>query len=66
MTRPVFRECNSGSKGYLNLQEMVHPCVAVSNNKRFIPNNALLDCENDQELLLVTGPNMGGKSTLLR
>ena len=45
---------------------MVHPCVAMTNKKNFIPNDTLLDNHDNQSLLLVTGPNMGGKSTLLR
>jgi DNA mismatch repair protein MutS len=31
----------------------------------FVPNDVRLDCENEQ-ILLVTGPNMAGKSTLIR
>jgi DNA mismatch repair protein MSH6 len=35
-------------------------------NKNFIPNDTVIDPNNNASLLLVTGPNMGGKSTLLR
>ncbi len=35
-------------------------------SKQFVPNDTLLAPNQDQTLLLVTGPNMGGKSTLLR
>ncbi len=45
---------------------MIHPCVTLNGKKRFIPNDCTLDNQNSQSLLLVTGPNMGGKSTLLR
>ena len=45
---------------------MIHPCVTLTNTKNFIPNDTHLDNQNSQSLLLVTGPNMGGKSTLLR
>jgi DNA mismatch repair protein MSH6 len=45
---------------------MVHPCVTMSGQKNFIPNDTFIDTGNSQSLLLVTGPNMGGKSTLLR
>ncbi|MCI0469647.1 MAG: DNA mismatch repair protein MutS, partial [Nitrospirae bacterium] len=34
-------------------------------DERFIPNNALLDCA-DNNLLIITGPNMAGKSTYMR
>jgi len=43
---------------------MRHPCVTLSNSRAFVPNDTLID--PSQTLLLVTGPNMGGKSTLLR
>lgn len=32
---------------------------------KFIPNNTLLDC-NENRLLIITGPNMAGKSTYMR
>lgn len=34
-------------------------------DERFVPNDTLLNCETDQ-LLIITGPNMAGKSTYLR
>jgi len=34
------------------------------NQKNFIPNDTIITSK--ESLLLVTGPNMGGKSTLLR
>ncbi|MDI6802065.1 MAG: DNA mismatch repair protein MutS [Thermodesulfovibrionales bacterium] len=34
-------------------------------DERFIPNSAVLDC-NDNSLLIITGPNMAGKSTYMR
>jgi DNA mismatch repair protein MSH6 len=45
---------------------MRHPCVALSDTKQFVPNDTFIAPIKDQTLLLVTGPNMGGKSTLLR
>ena len=38
----------------------------LTNSRTFVPNDTLLSPNQDQTLLLVTGPNMGGKSTLLR
>jgi DNA mismatch repair protein MutS len=38
---------------------------AVSLSEKFIPNSAALDCE-DNRLLIITGPNMAGKSTYMR
>ena len=46
---------------------MRHPCAAAQMhqlNKTFIPNDTILSSE--ESLILLTGPNMGGKSTLLR
>ena len=43
-----------------------HPVVEVSQDEEsFIPNDCELDCLARQ-ILLITGPNMGGKSTYLR
>jgi DNA mismatch repair protein MutS len=43
-----------------------HPVVEkMSSNGRFIPNDTILNHSGEQ-LLLITGPNMGGKSTYLR
>jgi DNA mismatch repair protein MutS len=43
-----------------------HPVVEQLNiTERFIPNDCLLDYEENQ-LLIITGPNMAGKSTYLR
>ena len=43
-----------------------HPVVeATVGAEPFVPNDARLDCEHNQ-LLIITGPNMAGKSTYLR
>ncbi|MCW5891731.1 MAG: DNA mismatch repair protein MutS [bacterium] len=42
-----------------------HPVVEAVASEPFVPNDVLLDAEAEQ-LLLLTGPNMGGKSTYLR
>ncbi|MBI3997486.1 MAG: DNA mismatch repair protein MutS [Armatimonadetes bacterium] len=43
-----------------------HPVVErLLEGERFVPNDLTLDV-NDRALLIVTGPNMAGKSTLLR
>ena len=43
-----------------------HPVVErLRLEERFIPNDAYLNT-SDQRLLIITGPNMGGKSTFLR
>lgn len=48
------------------IQEGRHPVVEYLNpNDPFIPNDTVLDNRNEQ-ILLITGPNMAGKSTYLR
>jgi DNA mismatch repair protein MutS len=43
-----------------------HPVVEVMlEDAGFIPNDCALDCD-ERQILLITGPNMGGKSTYLR
>ncbi|KAG6448130.1 hypothetical protein O3G_MSEX005327 [Manduca sexta] len=50
-------------KPYINITEGRHPCI--SNVTDFIPNDTRLGSAG-ANLLLLTGPNMGGKSTLMR
>ncbi len=47
------------------IKEGRHPVVEVLQKEPFIPNDTLLDREENQ-ILIITGPNMGGKSTYLR
>lgn len=42
----------------------VHPIVDTISEETFIPNNLYLDSQ--QSLSIITGPNMGGKSTYMR
>ncbi|NQT92034.1 MAG: DNA mismatch repair protein MutS, partial [Lentisphaerae bacterium] len=43
-----------------------HPVVEqMPEAERFVPNDALLDCEQNQ-IIIITGPNMAGKSTYIR
>ena len=41
-----------------------HPVVEQASSRPFIPNDVTLD--DSRRMLVVTGPNMGGKSTLMR
>ena len=42
-----------------------HPVIEVFNEAPFVPNSVYLNNSTDR-LLIITGPNMGGKSTVLR
>ena len=48
----------------INIEEGRHPLVEYYSAEPFIANNLLLDSK--QRLLIITGPNMGGKSTYMR
>lgn len=49
----------------IKITEGRHPVIEATNQEPFIPNDTYLDREGEQ-ILIVTGPNMGGKSTYLR
>ena len=42
-----------------------HPVVEVISKDRFIPNDTVLD-EGENRTMIITGPNMAGKSTFMR
>lgn len=49
----------------LEIIEGRHPVVEALSDEPFIPNDTFLD-NRDNRLMVITGPNMGGKSTYLR
>jgi len=52
--------------GALVIREGRHPVVELlPESGRFVPNDTLLDT-TDNQLLIITGPNMAGKSTYIR
>ncbi|MDH5683302.1 MAG: DNA mismatch repair protein MutS [candidate division WOR-3 bacterium] len=59
----VKPEINSGTE--VILKDSRHPVVEKLTGEPFIPNDCYLDNETRQ-ILLITGPNMAGKSTYLR
>ncbi|MBW8878370.1 MAG: DNA mismatch repair protein MutS [Acidobacteria bacterium] len=59
--RPVMGEAG----GPVVIREGRHPVVEQASRDAFVPNDAELDGEQSQ-IVLLTGPNMGGKSTYLR
>ena len=56
--------------GVLEFAQARHPVVErrleESGGGRFVPNSVYLDADAGPAVLLITGPNMGGKSTYLR
>ena len=59
--RPKIKE--SGAP--LVIKEGRHPVVEAISKERFVPNDALLDNEENR-CAVITGPNMAGKSTYMR
>ncbi len=58
--RPVLKE-----EGELKITEGRHPVVEAISKERFVPNDCLLD-GGENRTMIITGPNMAGKSTYLR
>lgn len=56
-TKPLFTQQN-----ILHLQGARHPVIETTQD-RFIPNDIILE---DGEVMIITGPNMAGKSTIMR
>ena len=67
MCRPKIM---STSFPYLEVLNGRHPCVSSTySGDDFIPNDVIINGGRSQEgslVVVVTGPNMGGKSTLMR
>ncbi len=52
--------------GTIRIREGRHPVIEqMTEAERFVPNDALLD-NQDNQLIIITGPNMAGKSTYIR
>lgn len=61
----VRPEITSSDKGNIILEGSRHPCVEAQDGVNFIPNNCSLVREKSW-FQIITGPNMGGKSTFIR
>ncbi|XP_048208929.1 DNA mismatch repair protein Msh6 isoform X2 [Perognathus longimembris pacificus] len=72
MCRPVILLPGEDTLPFLEFKGSRHPCITKTFfGDDFIPNDILIGCEDEEEnskafCVLVTGPNMGGKSTLIR
>nr|XP_002126574.3 DNA mismatch repair protein Msh6 [Ciona intestinalis]XP_018666811.1 DNA mismatch repair protein Msh6 [Ciona intestinalis] len=71
MSRPIILPPSSQHQPLLEIRSARHPCITkIIFSDDFIPNDTILGCGDEGEdhpmCLLLTGPNMGGKSTLMR
>ncbi len=57
--RPVLAD-----EAGIRIEQARHPVVETVLEQDFIPNDCVLDAE--RRMLIITGPNMGGKSTYMR
>ncbi len=60
-TRPIVNNSNS----QLDIVDGRHPVVEAISKQRFVPNDCLLDGDQNRTMI-ITGPNMAGKSTYMR
>jgi DNA mismatch repair protein MutS len=67
--RPQFTAAQDGRDGDIEIVEGRHPVIEqqemAGGSERFVPNDLYLNA-GTHNILLLTGPNMGGKSTYLR
>ncbi|KAI8764552.1 DNA mismatch repair protein Msh6 [Biomphalaria glabrata] len=76
MCRPEFVLLDEDTKPMLEIRDGRHPCVSRTfEGGDFIPNDTVIGTKDEtdedsgyseSQVVLVTGPNMGGKSTLMR
>lgn len=59
-TRPLMHDGDE-----IEIVQGRHPVIEAVNAEQFIPNDLYMNNSTDR-LLIITGPNMGGKSTVLR
>lgn len=59
--RPKILEMGSD---FIHLEKARHPCMEFQDYSTFIPNDLFMD--SNSKFQLITGPNMGGKSTYIR
>lgn len=63
--RPAKIHAINAENRVIDLKEARHPCLEQQDNMMFIANDIQL-VKGEKEFLIITGPNMGGKSTYIR
>lgn len=64
--RPEILALEAQEAASIELRACRHPVVAMKMGNAFVPNDIFINAQQVPGVLIVTGPNMGGKSTLLR
>ena len=62
---PICRPEFVDQIGVFEAKDLSHPCILQTMESEYIPNDLVLGGPSPK-MVLLTGPNMGGKSTLLR
>lgn len=66
--RPVISTINPDEEPFLSAKSLGHPVLSSDtlSEGSFVTNDVTLGGSGQSSFILLTGPNMGGKSTLLR
>merc|ERR1740121_3005201 len=62
----IVASADPTTSGSLELRNCRHPIAAAKLGTAFVPNDTFMNTPDVPSVLVVTGPNMGGKSTVLR
>ena len=61
-----YRRPEFNTEGFIQIEDGRHPVVEkMITGERFVPNTIRMD-NTENQILIITGPNMAGKSTVLR
>jgi len=72
MCRPEVLLIDDNNKPLIDIKNGRHPCLMKTFSGDYIPNDVIIGCHDANNnwqknpLVILTGPNMGGKSTLMR